>query len=207
MRSTMAGDIKKTALICLIIQAMLMGCGPCVNKSKTFNDYYENGSIKEHGIIQCGQRQGVWKKWHKNGQLQSETCYQQGKKHGPAKSYYENGKLYIESFYKNDQLIGVYKMYYRNGILNFKDSLDVEGKSEGLFELWHKDGTVSQIGINKKGKPIGKWIKYFSNGNAEHIKFYSENGLKRGNWLYFNFNGDTIRIEKYRNDSLVNIKN
>jgi antitoxin component YwqK of YwqJK toxin-antitoxin module len=85
--------------------------------------------------------------------------------------YYGNKK--IKSYYelKNGSQHGVSKNYYFNG--------NLQRETNWLYGSLH-----------------GKEINCYQNGQVES-KGYNKNGNKNGLWIYFNEQGDTIRVENY----------
>jgi|TARA_B110000027_G_C16092247_1_gene289025 hypothetical protein len=50
-------------------------------------------------------------------------------------------------------------------------------------------------------------VRKFWKINTENYSGYEENEYKKDSiWIYYNKNGDTLKIEKYKNDKLIEIK-
>ena len=58
-----------------------------------YQEWYENGKMKELGNYKSGKQDGLWKSWYKNGKLQEMGTYKAGYKDGVWKTWNENGKL------------------------------------------------------------------------------------------------------------------
>jgi hypothetical protein len=58
--------------------------------------YYEDGPLKEEGLMVNGLKTGLWKTWYTNGQIRDEVNYVDGKKHGLYQMWYDNGQLEME---------------------------------------------------------------------------------------------------------------
>jgi tetratricopeptide (TPR) repeat protein len=96
--------------------------------------YYEDGILKQEGIIKNEKEIGTWKAFHPNGQLKNLTPFNEdGKINGKSISYYSTGKIKSSYEYKNgtyikDKILDkIYKLYnegqeyYRAG--NFKSAI------------------------------------------------------------------------------------
>ncbi len=81
----------------------------------TFN--YENGAVKETGMMTKGMKNGTWEKFNQSGK-----------------------KISIASF-KNDQKDGVWQIWDDNGILRYQMQYD-NGKKTGLWKIYDDKGTL-----------------------------------------------------------------
>ncbi len=125
-----------------------------------------------------GKKDGLWIERYPDRKVESETNYVNGIKEGAQKEYFQNGNIKATANFKNGEFYGWLKMYYSNGKINFQEYYNEEGKSDSLFQLWFKSGGLSQQGFNKNGK-------------------------MNGEWFYFSEKGDTIKINTYKNDTLL----
>jgi antitoxin component YwqK of YwqJK toxin-antitoxin module len=135
-----------------------------------------------------------------------------------------------------DDLVKRDGLYYKK-FNNVPFTGKVEGKSQGSFKngkrngYWfeyHKNGYLKSNGEFRKGKKIGSWVKYyinkqlkskgkFNNGEKEgqRFKYYSNgqlkskgyftNSKKKGFWEWYNLDG-TINAKKYgmyKNDKKI----
>ena len=58
-----------------------------------YQEWYENGKMKEFGNYKSDKQDGLWRSWYKNGKLQEMGTYKDGYKDGVWKTWCENGKL------------------------------------------------------------------------------------------------------------------
>jgi antitoxin component YwqK of YwqJK toxin-antitoxin module len=116
--------------------------------------------------------------------------------------YYENGKISSQASYYQGKMIGKAIFFYLNGGKNFEQHFDSLGRPNGMFHLWYPSGKLKLNGKYKDGNMVGVWNTYFEDGKLMSVENY-DLGQRNGQWLRFNPQGDTIKIDIYRNDSLI----
>ena len=110
-----------------------------------------------------------------------ERTYKDGVVNGVEKTYI-NGKLFAEGNYINGKPNGVLTGYYESGKLNSETSTK-DGKTDGISKQYYKNGNLKSIEENKLGK-------------SKYIKWYSENGLLRGE-MFFDESGKPNSKKEY----------
>ncbi|MCF8324027.1 MAG: trypsin-like peptidase domain-containing protein [Leadbetterella sp.] len=132
---------------------------------------------------------GEYKSYYKDGTVYQKTMYKNNVQDGYDFEYFDNGKIKISRNYKNGILDGDYKQYDRESNLlsaeNFVNGTGtligyyennnkeatirmVNGKKEGLFNLFTENGKLSSQGTFKNDSLDGPFIQYFDDG--ERIK-------------------------------------
>ncbi len=132
---------------------------------------------------------GEYKSYYKDGTVYQKTMYKNNVQDGYDFEYFENGKIKISRNYKNGILDGEYKQYDRESNLlsaeNFVNGTGtligyyennnkeatirmVNGKKEGLFNLFTENGKLSSQGTFKNDSLDGSFIEYF--GDGERIR-------------------------------------
>ena len=90
-------------------------------------------------------------------------------------------------YYLDGKPEGKWLEFYKNGnlksIINWKN-----GKLTGKYIVYDKNGKKSTEAIYKDGKENGKYFLYYSNGNIRTKGEY-ENGKPIGVWEYFDKDG------------------
>ena len=132
----------------------------------------------------------------------------------PPNTYYESGNLKTEIVQISDSNF-IMKEYYEDGTLKSTTEKNVEGITNGKFELFYHNGTLEQRGLKKNGVLDGVLENYYDNGKLERsmkIKDgkpygccdykYRKNGSLRKVGLY-TFAGDLVFISEY--DSQGNV--
>lgn len=107
--------------------------------------------------------------------------------------------LFLTTFQSFSQIVSASDKY-PNGQLRFKGKFVVCSTRDKKFPM---------VEIFEKRK-FGKWIAYNSNGTIKEIREYTKKGkdcntkiLRKGEWQYFNQNGEQYLTELYTKDTLV----
>ena len=70
-----------------------------------YEQYYNNGQLRQSGVYKNGKKNGRWISYHKNGQLHSEGKYKNGKWEGQWVDFYENGLIRSRGNYRDGKRI------------------------------------------------------------------------------------------------------
>jgi hypothetical protein len=86
----------------------------------------------------------------------------------------------------------------------FKDDYIIEGQEQldGMFKTFFEDGTVKSLEVYENGKKEGLNIYYFPSACVKSIKNFSQGNLN-GESYFFSEEGDTVFIEHYENNRLL----
>lgn len=77
------------------------------------------------------------------------------------------------------------------------------GKPNGVYISWFKNGQNSEKGTYRNGKRNGVWTKWYENGQRDSEGTY-KNNVKNGMWSYWNEKGQNFLEIDYSNiDSMV----
>lgn len=68
-----------------------------------FEEYYENGQLKEKCTYKDGLQDGLCEQYNKNGQLSAKYTYRSGILNGPCE-FYQEGRLFQKRFYVDGQI-------------------------------------------------------------------------------------------------------
>jgi antitoxin component YwqK of YwqJK toxin-antitoxin module len=83
--------------------------------------YYENGKLKEIGLVSEGKRVGKWIYYSKNGIKLVECCFNDlGQKHGKWLIWDINSQLRAQMLYKNGIRKGKWEIYDEHGKLTIR---------------------------------------------------------------------------------------
>ena len=148
------------------------------------------------------KKQGEWKTYYLNGNLKTIETFKNDTLNGPSFSYNPDGTIRIRSTYRNGIQVDSLIMYHSNGTPNSAEWFDENGKSQGVFKMFHSNGNLSQIGKNKDGNLDDTCKTFYENGAIKTVEFY-KNKMKNGTWRYYNENGRLTKTEVYKNDSLL----
>ena len=116
------------------------------------------------------------------------------------------GKVQFECAYKDGKKNGKWTEYYKNGQIkkegNYKD-----GKGDGKWTFYDEEGSLIGEGIYQNGlKWSGFFIDYYENGQIKEHGIYKD-GEKEGKWTYYNEDGSIKNILDYveEDDDIVEI--
>ncbi len=104
-----------------------------------FENYYDNGRLKDSGNYANKKRQGTFKSWYDDGTLLSVYHYEQGIQVDTGKTFSKTGNLYRLSITdKNGN--GQQTEYYPDGNIQVSGSLEA-GLKSGRWVLQRENGT------------------------------------------------------------------
>lgn len=129
----------------------------------TVSYYYEDGAIKEKGILTDGQKEGCWTYFYPDGTKNATECYQNGILLGQVKNYDFHGNLI--------------------SLENFVDGME----SDSAF-YYYSSGQVKRKGVYAQGLYDGEWLTYYENGGLKQKGSYL-NGMPHGQWIFYNEEG------------------
>ena len=108
---------------------------------------------------------GPYEDYYENGQLKEKSTFVAGEVNVPYESYcvagphqYENGQLELRGTYVAGELDGPFEMYYENGQLQEKGTF-AAGEPDGPYEAYDETGQLTTKGTCKEGFRVGKWIE------------------------------------------------
>ena len=81
------------------------------------------------------------------------------------------GKTEFEGSYKDGKREGKWTEWYKNG-LKEKEVTYKDGKIDGLLTSWYEDGQKRLEATYKDGKLNGKWISWYENGQKKQEATY-----------------------------------
>ena len=131
------------------------------SENKTLGKFSDAGSLKD----------GLWQEYYENGQLRNEGNYIGGKKVGLWKEYHDNGSLANMVNFKEGKKEGLLKNYYSDGQIKGKINY-IEGKENGMMELYHQNGKLMLEGFFKNAVQISLWEYYDEDGKLINIETF-----------------------------------
>ena len=82
-----------------ILQAARKLSGP-------YEEYYDDGQLKEKGTQKDGKRDGLFERFYANGQLDQRGIFKDGELDGPFEQYSKDGKLEEKGSFKAGEQCG-----------------------------------------------------------------------------------------------------
>lgn len=99
---------------------------------------------------------GIFETFHENGMAKDSGLFEKKVKQGTFKGWYEDGELQYIYHYRNGIKIDTSYELSNNGSLSEITIADKEGN--GIFQVYHKNGTIRLIGRVKNGKREGQFV-------------------------------------------------
>jgi antitoxin component YwqK of YwqJK toxin-antitoxin module len=149
---------------------------------------------------------GLYETFYPNGQRKETGYHIEDNREGNITIYDSLGARVLVKYYYNDTLL--YSINFKNNlIIGASDSQDKMRNYLNeleVFKNYYPDGAINEFGHVKSKKFEGIYFKYydrqknFRSGITECalIGMY-RNGLKQGDFIFFNKNQTIIRVEKY----------
>ncbi len=136
--------------------------------------FYEDGALLSEGAYKKKKKDGIWIYYTESGSRISQESYKEGVKDGEW-IVFDNDIIVEKTIWKNDMREGVWHKKFEYGYLygTYKNNL-----LSGIYEEFYH---------SKKMKVKGAY----------------ENGMKIGEWRFFDPEGRLIKTEKWKNDFLI----
>jgi antitoxin component YwqK of YwqJK toxin-antitoxin module len=130
---------------------------------------------------------GKLKRWYQDGSIMYETEFENGS--GVDKAYYENERIKHREIYTDGKKDGLWTYWYKNGQkeleINYKD-----GKEDGLETQWYENGQKRLEGTHKDGKKDGISRAWNKNGVLLYKIFYNNGEWNKKDIRTFPHEGD-----------------
>jgi len=116
------------------------------------------------------------------------------------KTIERQGVLYVlaEDGTSNVPLTGTLTENHDSGILWWKTTFK-DGKRDGPYELYFRNGQLEAKGTFKEGKPHGQVVQYYENGQIE-LKSTYKDGQRDGPFEIRSRNGKLRKKETYKDN-------
>lgn len=153
--------MKQIFLLVFIIVIPILSC----QKEQEIK-YYKSGSIEARiDLDSNGVPNGPFETFYQSGVLRSKGNWVNGIGNGYRERYYENGQIKEISYWRNRKLHGGLNLFFPNGSAQLKANY-VEGKKIGIYKIFNKDGTTSEIHLFGPNEELYYLVK-FSNGRKD----------------------------------------
>lgn len=114
---------------------------------------------------------------------------QTGKLHGRHAHYGKNGLPLFVCTYKYGVLDGLMMHWYEDMGLPCSRVMYVDGKRQGLYEVWHTNGAKYIVATYVDDKKTGTYQEWYPNGNIREEGLYVEDCRERM-WTFYHRNGN-----------------
>lgn len=162
-----------------------------------YKAFYADGSLEEEYIYLNGNvKSGVH--FLENSDKSYETLYDENNEIAQYTYFGDDGKKYYEELFKDGQLKTGHQ-YFSGKAEPFKTDIVRKG-----LEQKNLEGLTLVSGKYEKGRKMGDWRYYFTNGNLRETESF-QNGRRIGLDHQYQRNGLIRSISNYVNDSLSGV--
>ena len=133
---------------------------------------------------------------HPNGNIEGRFNYKDGKLHGINEYFYEDGNLESRTNYSNGIWNGLTENYWENGQLYYKYSYTNGVQTDGLKEVFHKNGSLRSTYFIKNGKYHGARKELDVWRNLKKEENYIDGVLHGLVNIYFDWDDDDVLISE-----------
>ncbi|RYY20181.1 MAG: hypothetical protein EOO04_20505, partial [Chitinophagaceae bacterium] len=146
--------------------------------------WYQNGQLKDSGMLDNNYMVGTWKSWSEQGRLLILANYaEKANRAAPSANSRNNSLLPGMSPFPGVRE-GLSISYYSNGVM--QDSGTYTGnKRTGPWRSWHANGRPDAEGVFVRDSMDGKWTFYRENGHKSAEEIY-KNGIVQKMTCYDN---------------------
>lgn len=144
--------------------------------------WYQNGKLKDSGLMFNNHLVGTWYSWNNRGELLAKLTYTHPDSiHGVITGTF-NPKEKYRSVLAGDTTTGILNgpsiTYFADGLT--KDSGQyVNDLQEGLWKQWNKGGRLESMGTYRQGRQEGEWQYFHTNGQRSTREVYSNNKVTK----------------------------
>lgn len=188
-------------------------------KSGLWVTFHKNGNIESEGPYLNDLKNGYWKFYRFNGDLLRVEKWVNGELQEGAAEVAKvelkkeinpkTGKLSFKGAFQNGKPTGVHRRYndegevisaeiYDQGIKLFEGIVDEEGRKQGPWKVFYRDGNLRAEGAYQDNLKVGTWKYYYRDGKLEQTGNYIA-GKPNGTWNWYFPTGDLLREEEYLN--------
>jgi antitoxin component YwqK of YwqJK toxin-antitoxin module len=147
-------------------------------RSGVWEEYYEDGSVKETGSYVEGEKDGLWKAYYPGGNLKHEITYESGAARGPARFYYQDGTLWEEGYWNETHWVGEYNLYHANGQKFYEWQYNDQGRRTGEQKYYHQNGQLQYAGEWENGSIQGEVEVFNEDGQLTEKRQYANGSFQ-----------------------------
>jgi antitoxin component YwqK of YwqJK toxin-antitoxin module len=202
--------------------AEVYGWVPPKDWTGVWEEWYDNGQMKEKKTFERGVVVGTSTEWYESGVKKSESIglgenklkltiyYPTGEKEYESirdivdgnqiynlKIYYTNGQLKEDATIRNKKLEGYYAKWYETG-LKWCEGVFTNSLENGPWREWFTTGELEKEYHYVNGKEHGIQKVYYKNGKL-HSQYPYVNGNCHGTVTYWSEDGIVISTKNYNN--------
>ena len=142
----------------------------------SYMDFYPQGKLHNHNQYKMGDLLGEALEYYANGDLKSKITYAGKGQEGSAVYYYPGGKIENEGTIIDNFAVGEWKYYYYDGNVSNVYIFDKNGKENGTWKSFDRNGNVLSQTLYEKGKKLEETF-YLPNGKLLYKLSYKNGNL------------------------------
>jgi hypothetical protein len=119
---------------------------------------------------------------------------------GPARIYYDDGSLWIEEAFREGRRDGPFVEWHRNGA-KAREGTFARGAKAGKWTLWRESGQVEEESDWRDGVPHGRFIAFWPSGEHRTEGRHC-GGAQCGTWRTFDEAGKLLGSVDYGEQSV-----
>lgn len=152
-----------------------------------------DGKISE-GPFKNDRKEGRWIMYHFDGKTPKiEGDYINNRPNGSFIKYHPNGKVEEIGFFNARFYTDSLRRYNEEGTLIYSTSYNEVGQESGSVKYFYDNGKPEFVYEAKNGKPSGKAIRYWANGDVkEEIIFNDDGSVKETSGEIARVNPDVV---------------
>ncbi len=145
-------------------------------KDRPQEGYPADGKIEE-GDYKDDRKEGKWIKYHNDGETPKLVGeYVNNRPQGPYVKYFANGKVKEQGTFVRNLYQDSLKRFHENGKVEYQAKYNETGKEQGSVKYFYPNGQVEFEYTANDGKPTGKAVRYYENGDIKEIIVYNAEG-------------------------------
>jgi antitoxin component YwqK of YwqJK toxin-antitoxin module len=187
-------------------------------KQGLWRTFYTNGRIKSEAFYQDDLLTGPFKEYDEDGNIKVMLQYAAGAIVEEAdtadldievkETFDEQGNLVYSGSYRDTIPVGIHRVYDTSGKVTMGYLFDNEGlklgegiitnegKKEGEWKYFYRNGALRAKGRYANNLETGKWDFLFENGKTEQSGVFKQ-GKTDGLWQWYYTDGSVKREEEY----------
>jgi len=176
-------------------------------KDGPFTLYHPKNIKAVEGRFDNNTPVGLWKYWYENGQLKDSGLLTNNNMVGEWRSWYEDGNLLSIAEYPDPGSINTSTTRTSptpRGASILEYGLPIN-KKHGQWRSFYPNGTTRDSGLFQKDQKQGLWKNWYDNAQMESIGRYRNDSLE-GEWQYFRRDGSLSTKEIYAGNKIKSLE-
>lgn len=177
----------------ILLASCLLILSACQDQLEPVENTNEEQEFTESYQVVKGSntKQGPYVKKTLDGKLLEESNYQQGLLEGQQKLY-DKDVLYSISNYVEGKLEGLYQTFYKEGQINVEGEY-VQDVMSGKWKRYYPSGDLMEVVHFENNEENGPFVEFYPNGNIKAEGSYLNGDNEHGELFLYDINGILIK--------------